>query len=199
MKFPIIPTIIVSLAVATMVGLGIWQLQRAEWKQSLLARYERATGLPPIAWPAVPVQPEELYYRRATAFCLEVVEWRSVAGRNRKDQPGWAHIAACRTGAEGPGMQADMGWSRSGDAPKWRGGPVSGIIAPDSRHEIRLVADVPAPGLEASQPPSPSSITNNHMAYAIQWFLFAVIAAVIYLLALRRRRPTGDPAGPSGA
>lgn len=39
----------------------------------------------------------------------------------------------------------------------------------------------------ASAPPSPDTIPNNHLSYAVQWFLFAGIAAVIYALALRQR------------
>ena len=52
---------------------------------------------------------------------------------------------------------------------------------------MRLVAASPGPGLEASAPPSPDTIPNNHLSYAIQWFLFALIAVVIYALALRWR------------
>jgi surfeit locus 1 family protein len=52
---------------------------------------------------------------------------------------------------------------------------------------MRLVAAEPGPGLAASAPPSPDSIPNNHLSYAIQWFLFAGIAGVIYILALRKR------------
>jgi cytochrome oxidase assembly protein ShyY1 len=52
---------------------------------------------------------------------------------------------------------------------------------------MRLVAATPAPGLQASAPPSIESIPNNHMSYAIQWFAFAAIALVIYALALRKR------------
>lgn len=187
MRVPVVPTIVVSAAVATMIGLGIWQLQRAEWKKGLLARYQQAAQLPPLAWPLVPTKPEQLYYRRADGFCLEVMDWRAIAGRNLRDEAGWAHLASCRTGAEGPGMQVDVGWSRSSDPPQWRGGPVSGIIAPDSRHGIRLVAAQPSPGLEASKPPAPDSVPNNHILYAIQWFFFAAAASVIYVLALRRR------------
>jgi surfeit locus 1 family protein len=51
-----------------------------------------------------------------------------------------------------------------------------------------LVADVPAPGLAASTPPDPAAIPNNHLAYAVQWFVFAGVALLIYGLALRRRR-----------
>jgi surfeit locus 1 family protein len=52
---------------------------------------------------------------------------------------------------------------------------------------MRLVAATPGPGLTASAPPSPDTIPNNHFSYAIQWFLFAGIAVVIYVLALRGR------------
>jgi surfeit locus 1 family protein len=51
-----------------------------------------------------------------------------------------------------------------------------------------LVATQPAAGLEPSAPPSIIDVPNNHLAYAVQWFLFAGIAAIIYLLALRRRQ-----------
>ena len=30
-RLPLIPTIVVAAAVAVMIGLGVWQLQRAEW------------------------------------------------------------------------------------------------------------------------------------------------------------------------
>jgi cytochrome oxidase assembly protein ShyY1 len=187
MRLPVIATTVVAVAVATMIGLGIWQLQRAEWKKGLLARYEQAGKLPPVAWPAVPDKREDYYFRRATGFCLEVVGWRAVAGRNVRDEPGQAHIAQCRTGAEGPGMQVDIGWSLSSEAPGWKGGPVTGTIAPDSKYGIRLVSAGPAPGLEQSAPPSIEAIPNNHLLYAFQWFAFAAIAAIIYVLALRKR------------
>jgi cytochrome oxidase assembly protein ShyY1 len=69
----------------------------------------------------------------------------------------------------------------------WRGGPVSGIIAPDSRTRMRLVAASAPPGLLPSAPPSLRSIPNNHRFYAVQWFSFAAIAIIIYGLAVRKR------------
>ena len=69
----------------------------------------------------------------------------------------------------------------------WRGGPVSGIIAPDRKTRMRLVAATAPPGLDPSAPPSIDQIPNNHRSYAVQWFLFALIAAVIYGLALRKK------------
>ena len=190
-RLPLIPTILVGAAIALMIGLGIWQLQRAQWKQGLLAQYAKAATLPAVGWPAVPMQKDAPLFRRATGFCLSVTGWSASAGRNRQGESGFSHFAACRTGgAEGPGMKVDMGWSRDPANPVWTGGPVTGVIAPDTAQIIRLVSDTPAPGLEASQPPDPSDIPNNHLAYAVQWFLFALVAGVIYWLALRKRRPS---------
>jgi cytochrome oxidase assembly protein ShyY1 len=193
MRLPLIPTIIVAAAVATMVALGIWQLQRSEWKEGLIAQYARASRLPPIAWPAsLPGEVETLLYRRATGLCTEVVAWRAAAGRSAgNDQSGWSHIATCRTA--GAGMQVDMGWSSSSAPPStWKGGRVSGVIGPDRTNGIRLVSSRPAPGLQPSAPPSPRATPNNHLLYAAQWFFFALAAALIYILALRRRQRSGS-------
>ena len=183
---PVMATLIVAAAVAVMVALGIWQLQRMAWKNTLLDSYAAAQGKPPIAFPLRPDSEHPPLFRRAYATCIGVLDWRSVSGRNPQGQPGWIHIARCRM-REGE-MQAVMGWSQRPQPPRWHGGPVTGVIAPDSRSIIRLVAEQPAPGLMAAQPPSLQEIPNNHFAYAVQWFLFAVIAGVIYILALRRHR-----------
>lgn len=194
-RWPLAPTIFVAGAMFVMIALGIWQLQRMREKDALLAEYAQAAGKPPIAWPAVPTRKDAPLFRRATGFCVAVVGWNAVAGRNVRGEAGWAHIASCRTGgAEGPGMQVDMGWSRTPANPQWAGGEVTGIVAPDTRHIIRLVSQEPAPGLAPSQPPAMSDIPNNHLAYAVQWFFFAAVAGVIYWLALRRRRKQAPPA-----
>jgi cytochrome oxidase assembly protein ShyY1 len=202
-KLPLIPTIVVAAAIATMIGLGIWQLGRAGEKDALIASYRAAANQPPVAWPAGPGDRAALLYRRATGFCVEVSGWRAIAGRNRQGQTGWSHIAACRTGGmEGPGMQVDMGWGRDHRPPQgWRGGAVSGVIAPDRENAIRLVSDAAAQGLQPSAAPNPEDLPNNHMMYAWQWFFFAVTAGLIYFLALKRRQqPAPDAAnGQSGS
>jgi len=187
-KLPLAPTILVALAVAVMIGLGIWQLERREQKLVLLETYRAAAGLRPIAWPSLPPKEPLPLFRFATGNCLEVIGFRTAAGQNLKGEPGYLVIADCRTGVEGPGMAVELGWSKNPNAGKnWRGGLVSGTIAPDSRSLMRLVAASPGPGLSASAPPSPDTIPNNHLSYAVQWFLFAGIAALIYVLALRQR------------
>ncbi|HUE80370.1 MAG TPA: SURF1 family protein [Sphingomicrobium sp.] len=188
-KLPLIPTALVAIAVAVMIGLGIWQLQRAGEKEQLLARYRAAQDLPPISYPTGPVHDDQLpLFRHATGMCLKPIAKRSTAGRNHAGEIGYAHIVECSTGAEGPGMAVELGWSRNPNAAvNWPGGPVSGIIAPDSRMRMRLVAATAPDGLAPSAPPSIDRIPNNHRSYAVQWFLFALIAVVIYLLALRQK------------
>jgi len=194
-RLPLIPTIVVVAAVALMIGLGIWQLQRARWKEGLLARYAEAEKLPPIAFPTAPIRDDQLpLFRHATGVCLRVGAKRAVAGENRAGEPGYVQVVDCVTGAEGPGMSVELGWSNNPNAKfKWLGGPVSGVIAPDRRSRMRLVAASAPPGLEPSATPSLSSIPNNHRSYALQWFAFAAIALIIYGLAVRKRLAESKP------
>jgi len=190
-RLPVIPTIIVAAAVALMIGLGIWQLQRAKLHQSQLASYTAAARLPPISFPTAPVRNDQsLMYRYTTANCLRVINRRTSAGENLGGEPGFVIILDCATGAEGPGMSVEIGWSKNPNAvTPWRGGLVSGVIVPDDKSRFRLVAAGTVPGLEQSAPPTPSvkvSPARNRW-YAVTWFSFAAIALIIYGLALRRR------------
>ena len=195
-KLPLIPTIVVAAAAAVMIALGVWQLGRAQEKEALLERYRSAQNLPPISFPTGPIHEKHLpLFRHSTGLCLEPVAKRSTAGRNRAGEPGYSQIIDCRTGAEGPGMSVELGWSKNPNAVfNWPGGLVSGVIAPDSRTRMRLVAASSPPGLEPNAPPSIEQIPNNHRSYAVQWFLFALIAAAIYVLAARKRFKPESPA-----
>lgn len=188
-KIPVVPTILVALAVLTMVGLGVWQLDRAQWKDGLIEQYQAGAKMPPIAFPTSPLAGPPPLFRWATGFCLRPVSRRATAGQNRAGESGYVQIIHCSTGAEGPGMAVELGWSRDPQAKwQWGGGPVTGVIAPDREHRIRLVAASAPPGLAPSALPSLESIPNNHRMYAVTWFLFAIMALVIYVLALRKRR-----------
>jgi cytochrome oxidase assembly protein ShyY1 len=188
-RFPLLPTLTVAVAVAMMIALGAWQLERAKWKEGLLAQYRQAQTLPPITWPTVPLAKSQLpLFRGATGNCLRPVSKRAIAGENKAGEPGYVQIIDCATGAEGPGMSVELGWSRDPNAKvNWSGGLVSGMIAPDRVAGMRLVASTAPRGLEPSAPPSLDSIPNNHRSYALQWFSFAAIALIIYGLALKRR------------
>jgi len=198
-RIPIVATIVVVVAVALMVGLGVWQLQRANWKQGLIARYSAADKLPQIAFPTVPLHSDQLpLFRHATGVCLRVVGQRAIGGENRAGEPGYVHILDCQTGAEGPGMSVEVGWSNDPNAKvNWAGGPVSGVIAPDRLHRMRLVAASSPPGLEPSKVPDVTSVSPitpaGHRGYAATWFGLAVIALITYALAVRKRWTQGTP------
>ena len=199
---PIIATLVVAAAVATMIWLGVWQFQRRGEKEALIALYRANLGKPAISFPVLPPVPDEAMFRPSSVMCLAVVGWQVEGGRSADGGVGYRHIALCRTGAEGPGAMIDMGVAASpAFKPVWSGGPVTGTISTAPEHHSvvarlfdtlppprpMLVASRPAPGLEPSARPSPESIPNNHLAYTIQWFIFAATATIIYGLALRRR------------
>lgn len=188
-RVPILATVIVLAAVAIMIGLGVWQIGRAQEKEALLARYEAAAGLPPIDFPVGAMAREDMpLYRRAEAVCLEPVAFRTVAGRSPEGRSGYAHWVDCRTtSAEGPGLRVDIGWSERPTEVRWPGGGVAGTIAPDTERGMRLVSAIGLAGLQASAVPDVSEIPNNHRSYAFQWFAFALSALVIYALALKGR------------
>jgi surfeit locus 1 family protein len=186
-RLPVLPTILVAAAVAVMIGLAVWQLKRAQWKESLLERYASAGQQPPMAWPVMAPSEEQLpLFRRASGHCLKPEVTKAVAGQNRSGESGYVFLVDCATGAEGPGLRVQLGWSKNPKAKfEWAGGPVDGVIAPDGEMRMRLVADQAPAGLEPSARPDLAAISNNHRMYAIQWFAFAAIALIIYGLAVR--------------
>ncbi len=191
-RVPIVATIVVVAAVAIMVRLGIWQLQRAHENAQLMRQYAAASKLPPMAYPVAPYKGPLPLFRWATGLCQKVVGQRESGGRNRKGDIGWAHIVDCATGAEGPGMSVELGWSNDPNAKvDWKGGLVSGVIVPDRLHVIRLVAATAPPGLQPAGLPSAETAVQvtpgRNRMYALQWFSFAAIALIIYGVALNRR------------
>jgi len=190
-RVPVVATAIVLAAVALMVWLGFWQLRRAHENERLLAQYHAASKLPPMSFPTGSVAGPLPLFRWATGFCPRVVGEREAAGRNRKGDIGWAHIVDCATG-NGGGMSVELGWSQDPSRKaNWKGGLVSGIIVPDRLHQIRLVAASAPPGLDPAGLPSVENAVpvtpGRNRIYALQWFSFAVIALLIYVLAVRKR------------
>ena len=183
-RLPPLATAIVLLAVATMIALGFWQLGRADEKAALLARYAAAgSNEEPVAWPGDDADAlAKRLYRRSAVECTRVTELTAVAGTNARGSKGWAQIAECDIATGGTARIA-LGWTRVPNGPIWNGGEVTGILAPGPR----LVADPPRAGLLPLERPDPAELPNNHMAYAWQWFLFALTALVIYGLAVRKR------------
>jgi cytochrome oxidase assembly protein ShyY1 len=197
-RLPIIPTIVVLIAVAIMIGLGFWQIRRSHENEQLLAQYQAAANLPPIAYPTAQQSGPLPLFRWATGFCPRIVSHRAAEGRNRSGEVGWAQIVDCASGPPGQGMSVEVGWSRDPNAKvNWSGGPVSGVIVRDRLHRIRLVAASAPPGLEPAGLPSAETAVlvtpSRNRFYALQWFSFAAIALFIYGLALWKRMREAGP------
>jgi surfeit locus 1 family protein len=190
-RVPIISTLIVALAVATMIGLGVWQLRRAEWKADLLARYERAQTMSSnVPWPDDPTKLEAVLFRHSQFTCFSPAPDAPVAGRNTSGDVGWAHVFSCyldysRMDSAAPKASVVMGWSKEPGRRAFGGGRVRGVIGPSGR--LFVDPDLVLSGLHPNARPDPRDIPNNHLMYAGQWFLFALTALVIYVLALRKR------------
>ncbi len=68
-RFPVGLTVTVAIALAILVGLGVWQLQRLQWKQDLLAHVEAARTAPAVPIGDVLGAGEDADYRRVVAVC----------------------------------------------------------------------------------------------------------------------------------
>lgn len=199
---PVFATIIVLAAVLTMIGLGVWQVGRAQEKDRRNAALVSRTALPPVAYPQTGFG-EAYHYRTLEADCTQVLGWEDAGGKDTKGRTGWSKIATCLDARIGSRFKVDVGVGLGPNArPAWSGGRVSGrgIFEPEDRslyelvmrieqpRRLMIVSQTAAPGLTPSQQPDPSGEKNSSWAYAVQWFLFAASALVIYVLALRRRR-----------
>jgi surfeit locus 1 family protein len=183
-RIPVFATLVVLIAVGIMIALGFWQLRRMHEKEALLTRYAAAqVDTAEVEWPRDPARAQALLYRRARLTCARVTGHSSMAGRSVCDELGLAQTVDCELAGGGKALVV-LGWSPQPNAGlAWNGGEVRGHIAPGPR----LIADPPLDGLAPVAKPDPAEIPNNHFSYAIQWFLFAAVALVIYTIALRKR------------
>ena len=195
-QLPVFPTIVVLIAAGIMVWLGFWQLGRAEEKAELIARYEAAASDPEIVeWDGDPELTDDLLYRRVRVSCESVLADHGISGRSANGVAGWAQPTSCYLDS-GAQVRMLLGWTKEPyvrpieeTTPDdrlltlWQGGTATGILAPGPK----LVADPPLGGLEPLAKPDPRDLPNNHLAYAGQWFFFALTALVIYWFAIKKR------------
>lgn len=191
--FPRLPTLLVLVAVPVLSGFGIWQLQRAQWKESLLADLARNSGAPLLDLGAGPI-PDDAGFR-LVRLALDCPGGPATlrAGRNLVGQSGYAALTDCRAG--GTPVTRDAGWGPRPDARTMPAVSASfeGRLVKGPADRWLLVQTVAERPLVPSAPPGLETISNNHLSYAVQWFSFAAILAVIYGLWLRRWLATNRP------
>jgi cytochrome oxidase assembly protein ShyY1 len=186
---------------AVLISLGVWQLQRAEWKRGLITDLKAAQSLPPL-------EPEDYFkamtgersvqYRRAELPCTPgtVLPYDLKGGSSANGVSGYLVLVSCRPNKKPPDIVAVAGWTRRPDAaaiPVTVDTLFKGTIIEhpygkaEGRPQFMLIAENPVPPLEAPRLPGPEDLPDNHMAYAYQWFGFAAVLAIIYAIWLRRR------------
>lgn len=225
------PGLLTLFGLVVLIGLGLWQLQRLEWKEDLIARVEaRSTAAPITLAEAIGLarQGSDPSYTRVR------VEGRFHHGKERYlyalsgREPGWTVIAPLETAsgemvlvARGfvPGGLQDPATRRPGQIEEIvtvtglvRAAQEQGAFAPDTDLEAKrwFWRDLPGmrrsmfPGgtteiapffLEAEASDVPGGwpkggqtrlvFPNNHLQYALTWFLLAIGLVVIFALYLR--------------
>ena len=207
-RIPVLPTLVVLVAVAAMIGLGLWQLRRAGEKDRLLAEYQANAAMPALDLdPLLANEPADwppLAFRRVLVTCrADRAEPRLRGGASREGLGGWNYLVPCRPRGSGLARRlwVNAGWSRVPDESLRLSldGLVAGRLGMVEGDEPITItsAEAVAP-LAPAVAPSIEDIPNNHLAYVFQWFFFAAAALAIYWLALRRRLSGGDRDPKSG-
>lgn len=218
MRRYIVPLLIGIVGAGVLIALGLWQLQRLDWKRGELARIDAHIGGTPGALPAV-IAPRDLYLPvvlkgRFTGEGVQVLVSRKRVGA------GHLQISVLET--EGRRVLIDRGFRPvavpDGDAPE---GPVELVgnvywpdvidrftPDPDPAQDLWFVRDVSAiaahlgtePVLvvvrtlslsDAGVTPLPvdsSGVPNNHFEYAVTWFGLATVWLGMTALLLWRIR-----------
>jgi surfeit locus 1 family protein len=114
-RFPVVLTLVTLVALAILVALGTWQLQRLAWKRDLLARVEALEKAPPV--PVIYLMDElargeDVEFRRVRATCpgLSRAPYLELYGLH-EGQAGSRLISACAPeGGEGAVILVDRGF-----------------------------------------------------------------------------------------
>ena len=233
-KPELIPTIVVILVTGLMFKFGFWQLDRLEWKTSLLASIEKAQSEPPrdlLSYPVSELAKNEWHNVIATGKFLNGKELYATP-RYLKEQMGFGIITplAIATPSGTQYVLVNRGWvptQQKEPGTRQDGNPditvkVEGVIRTHIQRgwlwqkfftnlpekNIWLWYDMPAmqrhiglpllpvmidatrvtfengKALKAGPLPFPLEINirNDHLGYAITWFLIGISCVVIFVI-----------------
>lgn len=193
-RFPWGLTVVAALALALLLSLGVWQVQRLHWKQGLIAQAEAAAALPsaPLATVLASGSPQ---FRKASIDCPGLASAPYVELQSIHDgQAGVRLISACRPVGQERAFLVDRGFVADDISAR---PPVASSTAPMTiAVELR---ETPAPGGMAPPPQQGRFYARDSlaMAEALQagevspWTLFALTSSNPEWQALR---PSAPPA-----
>lgn len=226
MRFPW-PAASTAFAVAVLLALGTWQIDRLNWKRDLIAEIAARTAAEPVDLPARAIAAGNWNYRRVRlqGTFLHGHEFHLLA-TDRRGRFGY-HVLTPLERKGGGLVLVDRGWVPDGkkDAATRAGGQIEGVvevsgiarapwrkswIAPDNdiAANVWFEPDLDAMGAELGAELAPVvveadgqanpgglprggqtrlAIVNNHLAYAITWYVLALAAIVIFIIHRRQR------------
>jgi surfeit locus 1 family protein len=126
----IFPLLLGIAGTAVLVSLGLWQLQRLDWKEGVLAQIESRIGAAPVAIPATP-EPERDLYLPVTAQGDLGAEALHVLVSTR-DQGAGHRIISVLELEDGRRVMVDEGYVRTGG--DLRPGPAEGVTVTGNLH-----------------------------------------------------------------
>ena len=214
----LLPLLFGLAGTAILISLGIWQLQRLTWKESVLAEIDARIGGAPAALPASPDPGTDRFLPVRLSGETEAREILVQASAKRIG-PGFRVITPFVSG--GRRILLDRGFIRAGakadprpalamtvegnlhwpdevdgftpepdpDAGLWFARDVAGMAAHLETEPVLVIlraASVEQPGIIAF-PVDSAGIPNDHLQYAITWFLLAAVWVGMTIYLLRRR------------
>jgi surfeit locus 1 family protein len=216
MRRLLVPAISTVVMLTLLLGLGIWQLQRREWKAGLLAQIDAAERLPAVPLPAAPDPFAKVRIEGHLRSDLEVLYGAEVRG----DTLG-AHLIMPLERPEADPVLVDLGWvpMQRRDPLVLPQGAVEGFVRPAEHAGTFSAADNPAKRLFYTLDPGPIGAAlglphvapfvltaigtappgvfpdpvrnlprppDNHLQYALTWFGFAATLLIIFSLYARK-------------
>ena len=201
-----------------LIGLGVWQLQRLQWKEAIIAGAEAMIAADPIPLPAAPDAAQDRY-RAVSVTGGFTGEEAHVLTSSREAGPGFLVIAAYQT-EDGRRILIDRGFvpetektTRRPARPQavtgnlnwpddvtsstppydsgraiWYGRDVAGMAALLGTEPVLVIARSDTGDGILSQPVTTAGFRNDHFQYAVTWFLLAATWAGMTGLMLWRIR-----------
>ena len=203
----IFPLLMAVVGVGVLLSLGVWQVQRLDWKATSLAAITARIADAPVALPQRPDPDQDKY--------LPVVAVGALAGpelfilTSHDGAPGYRVIAAFETAGRRvmadlgfitleakstPRVTADLtltghlhwpqevdGWTPAPDGDLWFARDVPAMAAALGT-EPALIVVAAMSGADLGVTPLPidtGDIPNDHLGYAITWFGLAFVWAVM--------------------
>jgi surfeit locus 1 family protein len=202
----------------TLVSLGVWQLQRLEWKEGIIAAASEMIAAEPIPLPATP-DPAQDRYRAVTVSGSFTGEEAHVLTSTREEGPGFLVIAAYKT-EDGRRILIDRGFvpetekatlrlprlqpvtgnlnwpddvtsstpGYDADRAIWYGRDVTGIAALLNTEPVLIIARTDTGDGVTPRPVTTAGFRNDHRQYAVTWFSLAAVWAGMTVFLLWRIR-----------